>query len=101
MIMADEGRFPWRRLLLSLLGALLVSLAGFITHLADVEDPSPLHVAIESVALPFVRLVHFIGAMSRGSVVWLAVLSSVLLWWVVLFCLLTRRARKGNANRAA
>lgn len=99
--MADEGRFPWRRLLVSLLGALLVATTGFFAHLADVQEPRPLHAVVEVVTLPFVRLVHFMADVRRGPVLQLAVVSSVLLWWAVLFVLLTLRARKRDANRGA
>ncbi len=99
--MADEGRVPWKRLLAAGLGALLVAAVGFFAHLADVQEPGPLHATIEMVALPFVRLVHFMGEVRRGPVLQLAVVSSVLLWWAVLFALLTRRARKRDGHRAA
>jgi hypothetical protein len=99
MTMADEGKVPWLRLLLSFLGALVVAVAGFIAHLAGVEEPRPLHIGIETVALPFVRLVHWIGGVHRGPAIGFAALSSVLLWWALLFAFLTRRARKRNGYR--
>lgn len=99
--MAAEGRVPWKRLLTALLGALFVAAVGFFAHLADVQEPRPLHAAIEIVALPFVRIVHIMGDVRRGPMLQLAVVSSVLAWWAVLFALLTRRGLRRDANRSA
>ena len=76
MNVPGEGRFPWRRLLGSLLGAPLVAMAGFIALLADVVQPRRLHSAIEIIALPVVRLVYLVGGLRSDSAIWLAVLSS-------------------------
>jgi hypothetical protein len=96
-----EDRFPWRRVLGSLLAALLIAAAGFTALWADVEEPRPLHTAIEVIALPFVRLVYVIGGLRGAQAIWFAGLSSIFLWWAIFFILLTRRARKRDARRPA
>jgi hypothetical protein len=101
MIVPGEGKFPWRRVLGSLLAALLVAAAGFTALWADVEEPRPLHIAIEVIALPFVRLVYLIGGLRSAQAIWFAGLSSILVWWAIFFILLTWRARKRDAQRPA
>jgi len=93
---SEESRLPWRRVLWSLLGALLVAVVGFIVILADVHDPDPFHIATEIVTLPFVRLAYWASAPRFGSAILVPVASSVLVWWAIFFALLTRRARKRN-----
>lgn len=101
MIVPEERRLPWRRVLWSLFGALLVAVVGFVALLADVQDPGPLHIAIEIIALPFVRLVYWASGRRFGSAIWLPVASSILVWWAILFASLTIRARKRTARRPA
>jgi hypothetical protein len=100
MMVPQEGRLPWRRLLWSLFGALLVVMVGFIALLANVSEPGPLLIAIETIALPFVRLVYWASAHGSGPAVWLPVASSILVWWAIFFAFLTRRARRRNAHPA-
>ena len=98
---ADQGRMPWRRVLGSLLAALLVAAAGFTALWADVEEPRPLHIAIQVIAIPFVRLVYLIGGLRSAQAIWFAGLSSILVWWAIFFVLLTWRARKRDGPRPA
>ena len=81
-------------MLWSLLGALIVAVVGFVVILADVHDPGPFHIATEIVTLPFVRLGYWASEPRFGSAILVPVASSVLVWWVIFFAFLTRRARK-------
>src|SRR4030095_11249334 len=101
MIVPGEGKFPWRRVLGSLLAALLVAAAGFTALWADVEEPRPLHIAIEVIALPFVRLVYLIGGLRSAQAIWFAGLSSILVWWAICFTLVAWRALRREARRPA
>jgi len=96
-----KGRFPWQRLLGSLLGALLVAMVGFIALGAETMEPRPIHLAIESITLPVVRVVHLVGGRRGEQRIWFAVLSSIVIWWAILFALLTIRATKRDARRPA
>jgi hypothetical protein len=97
----EAKRLPWQRVLWSLCGALLIAVVGCVALLADEHDPGPLHIAAEIIALPFVRLFYWASGRRVGSAIVLPVASSVLVWWVILFVLLTMRARTRNAPRSA
>jgi hypothetical protein len=100
MIVLKDGRIPWRRLLGSLLGALLVAMAGSIALMANKGDPGPIQIAIEIIALPVVCIVHLVGGLRGAQPIWFAVLSSILMWWAILFALLTRRARRRTPHQS-
>ena len=99
MNMPGKGKFPWQRLLGSLLGALLVALAGSIALWAETMEPRPIHIAIETITLPVVGVVHLVGGRRGEQRIWFAVLSSIVIWWAILFVLLTIRATKREARR--
>jgi hypothetical protein len=101
MSIPKDGRLPWRRLLWSLSGALLLALAGYIALLANKGDPGPIQIAIEIVALPVVCIVHLVGGLRGAQPIWFAVLSSILIWWAILFALLTRRERRRSVHHSA
>jgi hypothetical protein len=69
--------------------------------LANKGDPGPIQIAIEIIALPVVRIVHLVGGLRGAQPIWFAVLSSILMWWAILFALLARRAHRRNAHKSA
>ena len=101
IIAPDEGRIPWWRLLWSLLGALLIGAVGVIALMTDMNNPGPLHVAIELVSVPFVRPTYYLLGQTSATAISVAVLASFALWWFIIFIVLLRNMRKRNAARPA
>lgn len=101
IIALDEGRVPWWRLLWSLLGALAIGTVGVIALMTDMNNPGALHVAVELIALPFVRPVYFLGGLRGDAAVLIAAVVSVLFWWLIIFLVLIRHMRKRGLGRPA
>jgi hypothetical protein len=96
IIVPDEGKIPWWRLLWSLLGALLIGVLGAIALMTDMNDPGPIHVAIELVALPLVRPAYYLLGLRSDTWILVAAAASVILWWCVILLFLLRKMRRGN-----
>ena len=76
IIAPDEGRIPWWRLLWSLLAALLIGVVGIIALMTDMNNPGPLHVAIELVSVPFVRPTYYLLGQTSATAISVAALAS-------------------------
>ena len=74
---------------------------GVIALMTDMRNPSPLYVAIELIALPFVRPAVYVLNLRSGLVIAIATAASFILWWFIIFIILVRNMRKRNAARPA
>lgn len=78
----------WQHILVALLGAIVVSAAGYAALILNVHDPTPFKILIESIGLPFVRLGERAGLLQTG--LGIAAAASLLLWCGVLYLILSR-----------